>query len=478
MVASARAAWGAPGLPWLGDAMRVGGASVAAPLTPAAALALTATMRACSLLSDSATNAPPSIYKREDRGGRVLVRGTAAARALALLPHADAEAFAFSTCLAGNGFLEIERDGNGAPTRLRSLATWRMEPLVDESRRVFYRVAADSTIGEGAERIIPAGDVVHAQFRVTGPNTLWGVPPVASCSQAFGLAMQSREVLRALYSNLAFAGGVLVTENKIDASLARRLQSEWDQNYGRGGIGRTAVLSNGLDWKSITFKATDAQLLEQIDATTSDIARAYGIPRTFLETDSHVTYQSAGESVRALYALALRGFCARLADALGQKLLSRADRANGWQVAYDLSDLLLLPGKETSDYFAALVSNGIATPNEVRNELGWTDIGGGDKLRGPAAAPAPKAAPDDTGMERRQLVAYRQALERWHAELQVRLRRLDDAAPRLLAGLVEHNATLRPTLPTLADVTTWIAHEQRAHVEAQLDEPEVIDLEQ
>lgn len=376
---------GATPLPWLGERIAAGGASLPAPAAvgAGAALGLTAVYRACSLLSDACSTAP-ALYRKQAKGGRLVELDSAPARALATMSHADAELFAFATALVGNGYLRILRDGTGAPFELRAIPPWRVTLEVEQgSRAGWYRIAADATIEEPA-LLLPERDVVHARYRVTGANRLMGVPPIASCSPAFALALQSREVVRTLFANLANPSGVLQTENKMDPAVAKKLQTDWESNFRAGGLGRVAVLANGLEFQPLLWKAVDAQLFEQMQASTLDVARAYGIPRQFLEDGAHITYASASEGTRALYSLALRGFCARLADALAQRLLSRNERAAGAAIEYDLSSVLILPGAEMAEFLSKLANAGLATPNELRNQyLNLPDVQGGDVLRAP-----------------------------------------------------------------------------------------------
>jgi HK97 family phage portal protein len=188
-----------------------------------------------------------------------------------------------------------------------------------------------------------------------------------------------------LFDNLCAPRGALVTPNKIDPDLAKRLQTEWERSYSGQGLAKVAVLANGLDFKDINFKAVDAELLDTIKASTADIARAFGIPRQFLEDVDHATFASAVEGTRALYALTLRAFTSRIADAFSQRLLSRGDRANGSSVEFDLTALLILPGQEQAEFCSKLVNGGVATPNEVRNVyLGLPDLPGGNVLRVPS----------------------------------------------------------------------------------------------
>jgi HK97 family phage portal protein len=407
--------WGGMALPWLGTRIQAGGASLPVPsATPGAALGLTAVYRACSLLADAASVAPPALYRKEANGGRQQLTDTAAARALATLSHADAELWAFGCALTGNGYLRIVRDGNGAPYDLRAVPPWRVTLEVEQGTgRLYYRIAADTTLEE-REVIVPEADVVHARYRVTGANRLLGVPPVVSCAPAFALALQSRDVQRVLFANLATPRGALQAPGKIDPAIAKRAQAEWEANFQAGGLGKTAVLANGLEYKPIPLNAVDAQLLEQVEAGVRDIARAYGLPKQFLESGEQLTYASASEGTRALYSLALRGFCARLADALAQRLLTRNERAGGTAIEYDLSSMLVLPGGEQAEFLSKLANAGLATPNELRNQyLKLPDVEGGDVLRTPVnTTPAGPWAAAGKGI-------YTDAkdLRRWQADL-------------------------------------------------------------
>lgn len=447
-----RLAWGAlmgapAGVPWhvLRDT-RTGAPAV----TPQTALTLPAVLRACSLLSEAASTAPPALYRREPSGGRVQVRDTPAARALAAMSHPHLELMAWSTALTGNGFARIV-DADAGEFDLVAVAPWRVQLEVERgTHRVWYRIGADPDLDE-KEVVLPERMVVHARYRATG-SVYWGVPPIAACAPAFAAALATREAQMALMRNVAAPRVVLVTPNKIDPAIAKRLQTEFSENYSADGLGKPAVLANGLEAKPLNVSAVDMQLLETSQSQIADVARAFGLPQQFLEGDTKLSYASAAEGTRALYSLALRQFCARIGDAFAQRLLTRDERAQGATVEYDLSSLLVLPGSEMAEMLSKLANAGLATPNELRNEyLRMPDVEGGNVLRVPvnsmpadkwataadaaALVDAAKAVLQDSSdlghrlQECRQRVADWDAtvgdLELWRGALQVREMELD-----------------------------------------------------
>ena len=379
-------------LPWIGDRPGVVGPSLAGlvPPTPAAALALTAVYRCCCMLTEAVASAPAGIYAVGPSGGRVQQVGTAPARALATLAFSDAEVFAFGAALTGNGFLRVVRNGTGAPATLIGIPPWRVSMQIDARGSIFYKIAADKTVAEH-ERVLPLEDVVHLRFRTIGSNRYWGVPPAATCSQALGLALQSRDVQRILFANLSRPGGYLGAPGKIDPKIAKQMRDEWQQSFSGSGTGQTAVLSNGLTYTPLVFNAVDAELLEQVKASVDDVSNCYGIPSNFLSSSSHLTYASSSEATKSLYVSALKTFVARCSDAMSRALLSRDDIAAGTSVEFDLTSTLLTPGAELATFLATLVAGRVITPNEARNlYLNLPDIAGGDVLN-PVATP--KGAP-------------------------------------------------------------------------------------
>jgi HK97 family phage portal protein len=434
-------------LPWLGERINAGGASLPAPaVNGSSALGLTAVYRAVSLLSDAASTAPPALYRRRTSGGREQVTNTAIARCLAALRQEDAETFAFGCALTGNGFLRVYRDGNGAPRELRGVPPWRVTlEVASGSGEIWYRICADASIEE-AEELLPDRDVIHARYRTSGSNRLWGVAPIAACAPAFALALQSRDVVRTLFSNLSTPRGVLQSPGKVDPDTAKKLQHQWDTNWSGPGLGKTAVLANGLTYEPIPLNAVDSELLELIRTSNLDVSRCFGVPRQFIEEGATMTYASASEGTRALYALALKGFVTRLSRAIGQTLLARDEIAAGTAVEFDLSDLLVLPGAEMAEFLSKLANAGLVTPNEVRNQwLRLPDSLGGDVLRVPVNTQPSGAWAATDSKSYDALAVERRRLDQWRADLQ-------DVADYLR----EHGADIPATMdPVPFDVSRY-----------------------
>jgi len=349
----------------------------------AAALSLPAVARGIAVYSDAVASLPRRVVRRVAGGGLDIDEASDAAHVLDAVCYFDLEAIAASAVETGNGYGTITRNDRGGAADVGWVASWRVTPGLDDRARLFYRIAADTSLSE-QERIVPAADMVHLKFRATGSRSRYiGVSPLATCAPALAMALRARAFQSEIFANVSTPAVFLTAPGKIDEVVATRLRTEWNQNFGSGNRGRTAVLGMGLKPETLNLStAVDADLAKQFEFGVNEVARALGVPVSLLMQPGHVNYAQAVEETRAFAALSLQPFCVRFADELGAKLLTPAQRAAGFEIEFDLTSLLVSPG-EIADRTSKLVNGGIQTTNEARNQLGLPDVAGGDELRIP-----------------------------------------------------------------------------------------------
>lgn len=156
------------------------------------------------------------------------------------------------------------------------------------------------------------------------------------------------------------------------------------QSFDSLNSGRPVVLEGGLEMKDVPVPALDRlQMLDLSRYGTEEIARAWGVPTSMLSQSEGINYASAAEQSRQFVTVSLQPFARRVESALAEKLLSRNERASGFSVSIDLTQMLLGHGQERSEYFSRMVNAGVMTTNEARNQAGLSDVSGGDVVRMP-----------------------------------------------------------------------------------------------
>lgn len=339
---------------------------------------LAGVQRCCSLFSDATASQGWGIRQAPPQGGYIKVGGSDAARALELWSYEGREFFLFNCALLGNGYAVLHRNERGGVYDIESVASWRVS-LEWSNGALFYRVAEDESLQQ-PERVLPAMDMLHLKFRVTGKHPLLGVSPLVSLAPALAPLFSMREGQSQVWQWITLPGAYFASEGKMTGDQKDSLRQSFDSL----NSGRPVVLEGGLEMKDVPVPALDRlQMLDLSRYGTEEIARAWGVPTSMLSQSEGINYASAAEQSRQFVTVSLQPFARRVESALAEKLLSRNERASGFSVSIDLTQMLLGHGQERSEYFSRMVNAGVMTTNEARNQAGLSDVSGGDVVRMP-----------------------------------------------------------------------------------------------
>jgi phage portal protein, HK97 family len=210
-------------------------------------------------------------------------------------------------------------------------------------------------------------------------DPLVGVSPlVAAAATVLGAsAIQNHSAQ--FFRNMARPGGYLTTAGKLDPQKAMEIGKRWSDNYGAAvNAGKTAVLEQGLEYKTLTMTAVDAQLIEQMRWSVEDIARVFQIPSFMIGDATKGVYKSA-EMLNAIY----------LSSALDAHFHAIESRLNLFfeltgtdeYLQFDRDALFRTDLDARVGSYAKGVAGGILTPDEARAAaFNINPVEGGDQV--------------------------------------------------------------------------------------------------
>src|SRR5690606_25111767 len=146
------------------------------------------------------------------------------------------EAWILSKLLDGNTFVLKQRDNRGVVTSLYVLDPTRVEPLVSEAGRVFYRLnygTANNLLPDayGGEQItVPASEIIHDRINPFH-HQLLGVPPLCAAALATGKNIRILRNSSAFFENAANPGGLVSAPAGLDEGDADKLQEMFNSKY-------------------------------------------------------------------------------------------------------------------------------------------------------------------------------------------------------------------------------------------------------
>ena len=298
-----------------------------------------------------------------------------------------------SDCLLyGNSFAFINRNPAGTPVGLERLRPDLVYMLRDASNQPFYQYwtgkADESASPEIKQRKFRPYDILH----VVGPSAdgLLGEAPIHRMRDLIGMELELQEFTSRFFANNCRPAGVLSMPGRLSAEGANRLREAFARVHsGAQGAGKVAILEEGLKYDAISTNAKDSDLDSMKKFCRQQIAAAFNVPSHRVGDNDGVSYSSAEQANAVFVQSTLAGWAARLEQEVNRKLLKRGDDVMT-RISFD--DLLRGDMSTRFSAYAVAVTNGILTPNEIREREGLPAVEGGESIRLPLNTSTPTAA--------------------------------------------------------------------------------------
>ena len=278
---------------------------------PESALVVGAVYRAVNLRADTMSVMPVQYQKRDFEGGNFVTDMRGLGKRLNYLLQEEPnplmsasdmwKLIEINRLFYGNGFIYIERDEFGFPSRLWLVKTGGYNLNTGRYSSIVYLTE------NGYETIVnvPREDVLHFPNTFRYQNGLWGISTLQFAIETLSL----NRTLRQQALETAAKGGrvkLIIGEEKPQQGqgtlafgmfnkdamndYAKELQ---DKMY----AGQDILAIRGLDKvQNISMTSAEMQMFEQLGATNDDVSRYFGVPRPLLmlDTNSHYNdYQNA-----------------------------------------------------------------------------------------------------------------------------------------------------------------------------------------
>lgn len=282
----------------------------------------------------------------------------------------------------GNTYILKRRDARNVVTALYVLNPDRVQPLVSDDGQIFYKLNTDNISSiEEQEVVVPAREIIHDRFNCLF-HPLVGISPLYAAALA---ATQATNIQRAgtrLAANGVRPSGILSAPAKIDPENARRLKETWESQYaGSQGASKIAVLGDGLKFESLTMKAEDAQLIEQLKFTAEIVCSAYHVPPYKIGVGAQPTYNNVQALNVEYYSQCLQVHLEAIELCLDEGLgIGEGVQINGttYGTEFDVDNLLRMDAATQMDVLEK--SKGKLTVNEQRASLSKGPVDGGDTV--------------------------------------------------------------------------------------------------
>lgn len=278
-----------------------------------------------------------------------------------------------SKLLYGNAYVLKSRNARGDVDELYVLDPQRVQALVAESGDVYYRLARDDLSGLKDAVVVPAENLIHDLMNPLF-HPLCGVSPIYACALSASMGRSIQKNSSKFFTNMSRPSGALSAPGTIDDVTANRMKEEWEKNFTGENIGRLAVLGDGLKYEAMTIPAQEAQLIEQLNWTSEDVARCFHVP--YYKIGGEIPPNSTiGALNQGYYSDCLQA----LIEAMEWGLDEGLGFPEGTYSELDLDGLLRMDPAARYESWGKAVKEGWMKPDEARAKEDMLPVEGGDQ---------------------------------------------------------------------------------------------------
>ena len=332
--------------------------------------------RCINLISDTIASMPIAVKKRSAKGKTLEVKN----HPINLLfadKNSRTDKFTFikmliqSVICKGNGFAYIKRAQDGTPMKLIFLESSDVTiNYMKETDTLSYQVG----FIKNGSRIEPY-NMLH--FKMFSNNGVQGISLLANARRTLSLAAATDNQAKSFFENGASLNGIINSTTQLSAKQRQEILSSWNTTYSNGGRG-IAVLQGNLSYQPISLNAADSQMVEARQLNNTDIATFFGVPAAMLNIKGFSSYSSLEDTQNFFLTTTLLPYIKMMETELDKKLLN--DNETNLKIIFDSESILRTNKTALADYYTKLVTNGLMTANEARQQLGLPSIDGADSL--------------------------------------------------------------------------------------------------
>lgn len=261
----------------------------------------------------------------------------------------------------GNGYTQMIRSPRGELRELVTRRPWETS-LVKNGNRWLYAVMDED---EGS-RAVQLEDMIHV--RALGSDGRSGKSLIRQHAETIGLGLAAQRYGKDFFMGGGRPTGLVTVKNQLQKDSWERLKGAWNSAVTRlkTSENKTLMLPADLDYKSITIPPEDAQFLETRKLNRSEIAGIFNVPAHMINDLEKATFSNISEQAIQFVRHTMMPWIVNWEQEINRRIFTRAERAAGYYVKFNLAGLLRGTAKERAEFYHYAITDGWMDRNEAR----------------------------------------------------------------------------------------------------------------
>jgi len=352
--------------------------SAGVSVTTESAESISAVYACVAAISETVGSLPLNLYEKTETG-REKATGEPLYRLLHDAPNDYQTALEFREqlqrhlLLRGNGYAEIVRDGAGRPEALLPLHPDRVTILKTAKGKLLYDVVDD---GGNTKRLL-GDEVLHIRYH--SDDGIIGRSPIQVARDTIGLALAERTHGAKMFEQGTKLSGVIEMPPGTTKEQAAQIRDSWASGQaGVGNHGKTAVLPQGGQFKTVSMTLEDADWIAARRMSVVETARLFRVPPVMIGDMEAANYSNVVELARFFVTNTLRRHLVAWEQAINRVLINDPAR---FFVEHNVEGLLRGDSLTRAQFYERAITDGWMLRSEARRLENLPTIKGVDDVR-------------------------------------------------------------------------------------------------
>ena len=273
--------------------------------------------------------------------------------------------------LRGNHYSQIIRNALGQIVALYPLRADKMTVTWDLKRP--------------SKKIYTYGGTVLNEYRVLhlydipDKENLIGLSPIEYAKNSLEFASNTAQHGNMLFKNGAMPSGIFKNEKALTAEAHARLKEQLGKSYtGLKNVGKPMLLDDGLDFKELAIKNSDAEWLASRKFNREEVASIFGVPVAMLNDSANTAYGNLEQKYLEFKDNTIFPLTTNIEERFRQKLLTSEEKKT-LSIKFNYNNLMRVDAKTRIDYYKGRFDTASISPNEIRRYENENGFDGGDE---------------------------------------------------------------------------------------------------
>ena len=268
--------------------------------------------------------------------------------------------------LRGNAYCYLKRNEQGDVVDIIHLEPNDVMVNWDKKKQeLYYQIPFLSKVQK-----IQAFDIIHLQNNSN--DGIHGQSVLSFAARQLQISHGAENSAKQIFqSGGQPARGVLSTLSPISKKQKEDIANNWTQS--QNGV---LVLSGDMKYQPLSANAEEMQLLDSRKFNAIEICSFFGVPPELLGLGNKSS--NVEDLMNLFLTTTIQNYISMIEHEFSRKMFSPQSQGR-YKIDVDENSMLRLSKNAQSQFYSTLLQNGVLSINEVRNELSYESIEGGNK---------------------------------------------------------------------------------------------------